>query len=175
MRRFFQRLVGSSERRAGIIAYLRENGPIAYELDLFSSAPREAADAMLSSAVEWSWKSDTREWTALSRVSLSAFLADLTQGSVLLAGTDGEPPSDISDRLVADWIRPFAKADPSSLRAVISVSGGRGLLFVQQQASDAVNQLLGAFGIDKARAERKAYARLGPASLEAIADRLRAG
>jgi hypothetical protein len=169
--RFFAK---SPARRSRVVCHLRENGPIAYELDLFTAAPREGADAMLASALAWTWKSATREWAELTRISLPAFLEDLSSGDLLIAGTEGEPPADISDALVRTWLRRFCRTDASPLAAVVSAAGGRQLLFVQQHASEPVNALLDAWRIDKAAAERKAYARLGPASLEAIADRLRA-
>jgi hypothetical protein len=75
-------------------------------------------------------------------------------------------------RAVADWIRRFARLQPAPLAAVITVTPDRQLLFVQQHASDPVNRLLDDWGIDKGAAARKAYARLGPASLEAVAERL---
>ena len=167
----FQRLFG--QRRKGSVAcYLRENGPIAYELDLFGSAPRERVDAMISSEISWAWKSSSREWTQLTRISLSAFLADLSSGRVMLTGTDGEPPVDLSDRTVKEWIRHFSRLQPSPLAAIINAADGRQLLFVQQHASNCVNRLLETWELDKGAAERKSYARLGPASLEALADGL---
>jgi len=166
-----QRLFG--RRRKGPVAcYLRENGPIAYELDLFGQEPRERADTIISSEITWAWKSATREWTELMRISLSAFLADLSAGKVMLTGTEGEPPVNLSDATVKDWIRHFSRLQPSPLAAVINAADGRQLLFVQQHASDPVNRLLDTLDLDKGAAERKSYARLGPASLEALADRL---
>jgi hypothetical protein len=43
---------------------------------------------------------------------------------------------------------------------------------VQQHASDAVNGLLDTLRLDRRAAARSAYARLGPASLESLAERL---
>jgi hypothetical protein len=154
-----------------LICYLRENGPIAYELDLFGSAPRDRADAMMSSELSWAWKGGERGWTHLTRISLSAFLADLPAGAVLVA-TDAELPIDVTDGGVAEWIRRFARLQTVPLAAVVSVTPARQLLFVQQHASEPVNRLLDEWGIDKGSAERKAYARLGPASLESLAERL---
>jgi hypothetical protein len=167
----FQRLFGQ-RRRTPVSCYLRENGPIAYELDLFGSTPRERADGMISSEISWAWKSASREWTELTRISLSAFLADLAGGRVMLTGTEGEPPVALSDGTVKEWIRHFARLQASPLVAVINAADGRQLLFVQQHASDSVNRLLETWELDKGAAERKSYARLGPASLEALADRL---
>ena len=172
--KFFQQLFGSGrpKKPAGVVCYLRENGPIAYELDLFDASPRDRADAMISSEMSWAWKSGTRDWTHLTRISLSAFLADVASGA-LLVGVEGDLPTDLTDGLVKDWIRRFSRTEPSGLAAVISVAPNQQLLFVQQHASDAVNALLDAWGLDKGAASRKAYPRLGPASLEAISDRLR--
>ena len=50
VRVLLQRLFGGRRaRKPAFTCYFRENGPIAYELDLFASAPRERADAMMSS------------------------------------------------------------------------------------------------------------------------------
>jgi hypothetical protein len=157
-------------RRA--ICYLRENGPIAYELDVLSSAPRDRAAAMLSSSLMWHWRTTARGWTELTRVSLSAFLADLAGGDLLIVGSPHELPGEVSDGLVGGWFRQFCRAEPTPLAAVVSLSTGRQLLFVQQDVPAAINDLLGAWAIDKSAAERKSYARLGAASLEVVADRL---
>jgi hypothetical protein len=166
-----QRLFGGGTgRRRPVACYLRENGPIAYELDIFTSAPRERADAMMDSALAWAWKGATRDWTHLTRISLSAFLADVPAGALLIA-TESELPTEVDDPMVADWIRKFSRLQPAPLAAVIRVSPDRQLLFVQQHASDLVNRLLDDWGLDKGAAERKAYARLGDLSLESVADR----
>ena len=172
MRALLQRFFGPGRtRRAPFTCYLRENGPIAYELDLFDAAPRDRADAMMSSELTWAWKSGSREWTHLTRISLSAFLSDIKAGAVVIAA-EGELPTDVNDALVKDWIRRFNRVQPVPLAAVISVTGPQHLLFVQQHASDAVNGLLEAWGLDKGAALRKAYPRLGSATLESLADRL---
>lgn len=158
-------------RRQVVTCYLRENGPIAYEFDLFHASPRDRTDAMMSSELSWAWKGRTRDWTQLTRISLSAFLADVADG-VLLVGTTGELPTEISDALVKDWIRRFCRLQPVELAAVISVARDRQLLFVQQHATDDVNALLDEWRLDKGAAVRKAYPRLGPASLETIGERL---
>ena len=173
MRGLLKRLWPAGRAGRGVICHLRENGPIAYEFDLFTSQPRERADAMVDSALSWTWRSAARDWTHFSRVSLSAFLADLAGGGVLLLGTEGEPPHDLGNDAVGDWIRRFCRIQSSPIAAVISVAGGRQLLFVQQHATEAVNQLLDTWGLDKGSAERRSYARLGPESLETLADRLR--
>jgi hypothetical protein len=173
VREFLQQLFGPSRprRRPPFTCYLRENGPVAYEFDLFGTAARERADAMMSSALTWAWQSGTREWTHLTRISLSAFLADLP-GGVLLVGIEGELPTDLTSAVVANWIRHFCRVQPTPLEAAISVTAGRQLLFVQQHASEAVNTLLDAWGLDKGAAERKSYPRLGPDSLEAVGEKL---
>lgn len=162
-----QRLLG--RRTTPVACYLRENGPIAYELDLFTASARERAEVMLSVPLSWAWKSGTREWTHLSRISLSAFLADLPNG-VLLVASEEELPTGTTDAEVADWMRRFSRLQPGPLAAIVSTAGGRQLLFVQQHATDAVNELLAEWGIDKRAAVRKSYARLGTASLETIAE-----
>ena len=173
MRALLQRFFGSGRprRKPTFSCYLRENGPIAYELDLFESAPRDRADAMMSSELAWAWKSRTREWTHLTRISLSAFLLDVPSCAVVIA-VDGELPTDVSDPLVKEWIRRFNRLQPTPLAAVINASASQQLLFVQQHATAAVNALLEAWGLDKGAAVRKAYPRLGPATLESVADRL---
>jgi hypothetical protein len=173
VRGLLKRLWPAGRARRGVICHLRENGPIAYEFDLFSSEPRDRADAMIDSELAWTWRSGSREWTHLSRVSFSAFLADLAAGHVLLLATEGDTPHDLGNDAVVEWIHRFCRIQPSPVAAVISVAGGRQVLFVQQHASEAVNQLLDTWGLDKGSAERRSYARLGPASLESLADSLR--
>lgn len=172
MRALLQRFFGPGRtRRVPFTCYLRENGPIAYELDLFGLAPRDRADAMMSSTLSWAWKSGAREWTHLTRISLSAFLSDINAGVIVIAA-ESDLPTDVNDALIKDWIRRFGRVHPVPLAAVIHVSGPQQLLFVQQHASEAVNSLLEAWGLDKGAALRKAYPRLGPASLESLGDRL---
>ena len=172
MRGLLKHLWPAGRARRGVVCHLRENGPIAYELDLFASDPRDRADAMMDSPLSWTWRSAGRDWTHLTRVSLSAFLGDLRADNVLLLATEGETPHDLANPAVGDWIRHFSRLQPSPLAAVISASGDRQLLFVQQHASEAVNQLLDAWGLDKGSAVRSSYARLGAASLESIGERL---
>jgi hypothetical protein len=172
VRALLQRFFGPGRtRRVPFTCYLRENGPIAYEVDLFDAAPRDRADAMMSADLAWAWKSGSREWTHLTRISLSAFLSDVPTGVIVVAA-EGDLPTDVNDGLVKDWIRRFNRVQPVPLAAVISVAGSQQLLFVQQHASDAVNDLLDAWGLDKGAAVRKAYPRLGAASLESLGDRL---
>jgi hypothetical protein len=171
--KILERLFGSgrAKRRGPVICYLRENGPIAYELDLFETSQRDRADAMFDSGLSWAWRSGTREWTHLTRISLSAFLADLPSGTLLI-GAEGELPTDVTDASVKEWIRRFSRIQPGPLAAVINVSPSQQLLFVQQHATDVVNELLDNWGLDKGAAVRKAYPRLGQATLETVAERL---
>jgi hypothetical protein len=174
VRAIFQGIFGRGRaRRSVFTCFLRENGPIAYELDLFTTAPRERAEAMMSSPLNWAWKSGAREWTHLTRISLSAFLGDVGSGATLI-GTEGELPTEVTDAIVADWCRRFSRVQPVPLAAVIHVTADRQLLFVQQHATDAVNDLLAEWGLDKGAAERKSYARLGDSSLEALAQKFTA-
>lgn len=170
MKSILQRLLSGHRSKRAVTCYLRENGPIAYELDLFTSSARERAEAMIGAPLAWAWKSGTREWTHLSRISLSAFLADLPNG-VLLVASEQDLPTGVTDADVAEWIRRFSRFQPGPLAAVVNAAAGRQLLFVQQHATDAVNELLADWGIDKGSAARKAYARLGPDSLESIPEK----
>jgi len=172
---FLSRLFGG--RRTAVVCYLRENGPIAYELALFGADARPRVEAMIDSGISWLWKAGagaTREWTELSRISLSAFLSDASaQGrSLLLVGLDGDAPVDVDDRRIAGWLQHFARIQPSPVAALITSQGALDRLFVQQHATDVVNQLLDSWGIDKRETDRRAYARLGPASLESVAKAL---
>jgi hypothetical protein len=171
MRRLLRRLLPFSlPGRASppVTCYMRENGPIAYAIDRFSSAPREAADAMLDTAFRWHWRSPARGWTELTRISLSAFLADLQAGELLIAGLDaGE--EEVSDGAARRWLQRFCREEPSPLAIAIRAAADRQLVFVQQQAPEAVTALLDAWRIDKASADRKAYATLRAASLESVA------
>src|SRR5512134_3573520 len=103
------------------VCYLRENGPIAYELDLLSSGPRDRGDAMLSSSLTWHWRTVARGWTELTRISLSAFLADLSAGDLLIVGTGDDLSGEISDVVVAGWLRRFCRTDRTPVAAVICV------------------------------------------------------
>lgn len=176
MKRLLQRLLsrqgGGPPQRT--VCYLRENGPIAYAADLFSTDPRATADTLLASGFQWGWRNEARGWTELTRVSLSALLADLASGNVFIAGVDGDWPADISDAIARDWILRFCREEDSPLALAVRTGPDGRLLFVPQQAGDRINALLDALGIDKASAERKAYARLDAASLEGVARSLAA-
>lgn len=172
MREWLQRFLGPGRaRRTPFTCYLRENGPIAYELELFGDTPRDRADAMMGAELGWAWKSPSREWTQLTRISLSAFLSDLPSGALVIA-VEGDLPTDVTNPLVKEWLRRFNRVQPTPLAAVITVTATQQLLFVQQHATAAVNNLLDAWGLDKKAAVRKAYPRLGAATLETIAERL---
>jgi hypothetical protein len=183
MRWFLDRMMfGLGGRpRAPLVCYLRENGPIAYSTEVFGQDPRERVDAMLSTSLAWFWKTAgpapmARDWTSLTRWSLAALLADLAieqngaRPHVLVVGIDDagqDSPEDMSDRRVAGWMRGFAGAADGPLHAVASRPGSGGeLLFVAQQPPESIRTLLQAWGIDRDKAERRAYARLHGNALE---------
>jgi hypothetical protein len=167
--------------RGPLICYLRENGPIAYGTDVFGHDPRERADAMFATGLSWYWKTAgpepiAREWTGLTRWSLAALLADLAaehdglKPHILIAGVDDsgvQSAEEVSDRRVAGWIRAFATAAEGPLHAVVSrpAPGGE-LLFVAQQPPESIRTMLQDWGIDRDKAERRAYARLHGNALE---------
>jgi hypothetical protein len=164
--------------RAPLICYIRENGPIAYALTLFDSDPRSRVDAMLESGLAFYWRGAAvaadraapREWTQLTRWSMAALLADLTapdigDTDITIVGIDGaDAPTDLSDDRVARWVREFASDVPGPLHIVVRRPPD--LAFVAQQPPEAVRNLLYAWGVDRAKAERRAYARLESRSLE---------
>lgn len=167
--------------RATLVCYLRENGPIAYTADIFGSAPRERADAMLSTDLTWHWKTSgqesiARDWTHLTRWSLAALLEDLSghdQGhspAIMIVAVDdtaGETAGEVTDDRVAAWIRGFGAAAAGPLHAVVSRPGpGGDLLFVAQQPPESVRSLLQSWGIGRDKAERRAYPRLAGNTLE---------
>jgi hypothetical protein len=174
-RRAFRR---SGAGQTALVCYLRENGPIAYALTLFDPDPRSRVDAMLESGLAWYWRraqvnadrSAPQEWTQLTRWSMAALLSDLgvaeTAGvDVTLVGIDGtDAPPDLSDDRVAPWVREFASDSPGPLHVVVRRRPD--FVFVAQQPPEAVRDLLYAWDIDRAKAERRAYARLGAESLE---------
>jgi hypothetical protein len=64
-------------------------------------------------------------------------------------------------------MRAFAGAADGPLHAAVSRPGKDGeLLFVAQQPPESVRNLLQAWGIDRDKAERRAYARLHGTALE---------
>ena len=172
MLRVLRRIFGPGRGgKAPVTCFIRENGPIAYRLEVFGAEPREQARTLLDSQLWWSWKSGTREWTELTPLSLSAFLNDLSAGA-LMVGADHELPTEMTDALVKGWIRQFCRVAPVPLAAVVHVQPDRQLLFVQQHAPTPVAAVLDALGLDRQAAARRAYAHLGADSLEALAERL---
>lgn len=183
---WFRRLFSQPERsRGALVCYLRENGPIAYGTEVFGADPRERVEALLeSTALTWYWKATgadpgARDWTHLTRWSLAALLADLAaerNGSkfgILVTGVDDtahDGPQEVTDALVAEWMRRFAADAPGPLHAVVSrPAAGSDLFFVAQQPPEIVRALLQAWGIGRDRAQRKAYARLHGSALEDLA------
>ena len=85
------------------MCYLRENGPIAYELSLFPNNARAAIESMLSTGFAWYWcvaasASGSREWTQLTRWSLGAFLPDLERADVFAVGVEATTTTRWRDR-----------------------------------------------------------------------------
>jgi hypothetical protein len=169
----WQKLTGRA-RRPPLVCYLRENGPIAYEAALFANDARAAIEAMLATGLTWYWRAGTAssgasDWTQLTRWSLAAFLPDLDRGSVLAAGIDSsDAPAGASDVLVSQWLRPFCAEQPSPAHVFIARTPEGDRVFVAQQPPEAVRELLQAWGIDRQKAQRRAYARLRGESLEEI-------
>ena len=176
---FLNRFRRRNSGRASLVCYLRENGPIAYGTDVFGNGARERADAMLSTDLTWFWKTSgpdslRRDWTHLTRWSLAALLGDLVaehdglKPHVVVIGVEGEDsPEDVTDHRVAGWMRGFGSAAPAPLHAVVSrPAPGGDLLFVAQQPPESIRNMLQAWGIDRDKAERRAYARLHGTALE---------
>jgi hypothetical protein len=138
---------------------------------MFGEMARVQAETLMDSGFSWVWKSATREWTELTRISLSAILGDLA-GGALIVGLAGELPTQVTDEMMKDWMRRFCRAEPVPVTMVFSVTPDRQIVFVQQHASEQVTALLDAFHLDRNAAQRSAYPRLGQASLESIAERL---
>ena len=174
-----RRLRGRGRADTPLVCYLRDNGPIAYTLTLFDADPRPPVDAMLDSGLAWYWRSvsttadddEAREWTHLTRWSMAALLTDLAVGqsdagrAVTIVGIDGsDAPADVSDDRVAAWARGFVSDTPGPLHIVVRARPDT--VFVAQQPPEPVRALLYAWGIDRARAERRSYARLNGRSLE---------
>ena len=153
------------------MCYFRENGPVGYELPLFGESPRHEAETLMECGLWWAWKSGTRDWTRLDRISVHALLADLPAG-LLLLGFDEDVPDRLTDGVAKARLRQFCRAVPVPLATAIAVTPGRRVLFVQEHASATVTALLRALRLDRHGALRTAYAALGPLSLESIADRL---
>ena len=174
-----RRLRGGSDRPV-LTCYLRENGPIAYAVPLFTREPREPATTMLSTGLTWFWTvhggvTPTRDWTELSRWSLAAFLGDLDRRDgvvpqlTAVAVLAEESPAAVTAAAVAAWMRAFNAAAAAPLHAVVSrPAPGGDLVFVAQQPSEPIRALLHGWGIDRDKAVRRAYARLHGHGLEEL-------
>jgi hypothetical protein len=133
---------------------------------------------MLASGLAWYWRSGAaasdrsapREWTQLTRWSMAALLSDVAKRAidetdVAIIGIDAaDAPTDLSDDRILPWVRQFACDAPGPLHIVVRRDPD--LVFVAQQPPEAVRDLLYAWGIDRAKAERRAYARLQTRDLE---------
>ena len=161
------------------MCYLRENGPIAYGTSLFANDARERAEAMLATGLAWYWKTTgpaaiARDWTELSRWSLAALLADLgaehdgVKPQVLAIAVEPQDSADeMTDVRVASWMRGFSGAAEGPLHAVVvHPTPGGDLVFVAQQPPEAIRGLLHGWGIDRDKAQRRAYPRLAGTALE---------
>jgi hypothetical protein len=183
--------------KATPVCYLRENGPIAYELPLFGADARARVETMLASELVWHWKAPARDWTGLTRWSVAALLTDIghdgaagRSGTLMLGIDSTDAPGDITDGVAAAWVRAFASARGGPLHVTIAAppperrqprrslggdgqsAGAEDLVFVAQHPTDAVRTLLHEWGIDRDRAERRAYARLRDGALEGVMERL---
>ena len=182
------RFRGRNRTGAGLICYLRENGPIAYSTDIFGADPRERVEAMLATGLTWYWRSAghepiAREWTHLSRWSLAALLKDFDArhdglpADILIVGVedDAAPADAITDARVAEWMRGFAAAGQSPMHAVVTrPAPGGDLFFVAQQPPESIRTLLQDWGISRDKATRKAYPRLQANTLEEVIRKLAA-
>ena len=168
--------------RGALICYLRENGPIAYASDVLGPDPRERATALLATDLAWYWRTTTsaasvREWTHLTAWSLAALLADIGDAAtarppaLLVIGLEaGDTPSTVDDARAAFWMRGFDGGVEHPLHAVIAREPpDRELVFVAQHPPESIVRLLQAWGIDRDRADRQAYARLRDRSLDRLA------
>jgi hypothetical protein len=110
------------------------------------------------------------DWTQLTRWSLGAFLPDVERGDLLAIGIDSaDAPAGATDLVVAGWLRPFCAERGGPAHAFIARAAQRDRVFVAQQPAEPAREMLKAWGIDRGRAERRAYARLRGDSLEDIA------
>ena len=174
---------GTRRRQAAVVCYLRENGPIAYELSLFGDAPRDNVEAMFESGLSWYWTTQqgslgaAPEWIELTRWSMAALLADIgssdAERRTLVVGIETQDSRPDVARDIVSWSRRFATDDRSPLHAFIHQSAGRPAhVFVAQQPPETVRTLLQAWGIDRARVDRRAYPRLREQSLESLVEKL---
>ena len=104
---------------------------------------------------------------------MAAFVtARAAADSLLVVGVE---PRELHGEIAAglpDWGRQFTTEDPSPLQMVVHRSrDGVDRVFVAQQTPDHLRQLLQAWNIDRAKAERRAYARLKDGALEALLQR----
>jgi len=179
--------------RHGLVCYLRENGPIAYSLDIFGRDTRERAGGMLATDLAWHWKTlgkalepedAARDWTRLPAWSMAAFLADMDAKQdgialpLLMVAIDGDDaPAEVADADVVTWMKGFSVGAERPLHAVVSrAAPGDGLLdllFVAQHPIEPIRTLMQAWGIDRDKAERRAYPRLQQHTLEDITRSLR--
>lgn len=182
MKWLFDRLRGTRRSQTAIVCYLRENGPIAYELAIFGENSRERVEAMFETGLSWYWSTGQSggpaEWIELTRWSMGALLADLAPSPparhVLIAGIDPQDARADLARDLAEWGRRFATDDRSPLHVLIQhVPANPAHVFVAQHPPEHVLALLQAWGIDRARATRRAYPRLRDRTLETILDKLR--
>lgn len=172
-----------SRKPAAVVCYLRENGPIAYELGLFGDDPREPIEAMFETGLSWYWttlgereRAEAVDWTELTRWSMAAMQRDVSRSpaaDVVVIGIDPQDARGDFGAELRSWGRHFATDAPSHLHILIFRSGPMELVFVAQQTTETIRSLLQAWAIDRARAERRAYVRLKDQSLETILDRLR--
>ena len=179
MRWLLDRFKRARRRPAGTVCYLRENGPIAYELSLFDELARERLDAMFETGLSWYWRTEKHagrteagEWIELTRWSMAALLGDIaapTGAGMLIVGIEPQDVRRDLARDVAVWGRRFAADDRSPLQIVVHHRPAQpDHVFVAQQPSERVRVLLHAWDIDRARADRRAYPRLGDRTLESI-------
>lgn len=174
--------------RGPLVCYLRENGPIAYACDVFGQDGRDRAGAMLATDLAWYWRTmvrdaEARDWTRLTAWSLAALLTDLgarhngVEARLLLVALDGrDPPPALGDADVSRWLRGFSGGAERPLHAAVSrPAPGGDLMFVAQQPPESIRVLLHAWGIDRDKAERRAYARLESHSLESLARQVAGG
>jgi hypothetical protein len=181
----FDRFKRARRRPQHVACYLRENGPIAYELPLFADDPRGRVDAMFESGLAWYWTtghkglaSEAPDWDELTRWSMPALLGDLAASDgasgTVIVGTEPQDSRPDLARDILTWGKRFATDEGSPLHLVIHRATGRPEhVFVAQQPADNILALLHAWGIDRSRADRRAYPRLKDGSLEALLDQLR--
>jgi hypothetical protein len=186
MRWIFNKFRGGGSG-AGLMCYLRENGPIAYVFRLFGADPRPRLEALLDTGFAWFWRCGDQdmqrapgEWTQVTRWSMAALLTDLGSGAAvsLLGFQSADMPNALSDDQVIASLRAFAaeREGPFPLQVVLRRGARRGEgaesslpeehVFVAQQPPEPVRILMQAWGIDPIKAERRAYARLRELSLE---------